>query len=130
MPPKEIHKMNILTLFAMFSMLFQPSPAGSFVSAKAETRLSSVRNMEILNKDIHADDVICPDCPQPLPIFVVQVDGAGVYGSPRSDVNVIRTLKYGDIVRARDFGRGYGVGWVMIAPAEWVEINNLWRYIP
>jgi len=52
--------------------------------------------------------------------YVVCVDVGVVYGSPRSDTFVIESLVEGDYVYPREWGRGYGEGWAMIAPAQWI----------
>jgi len=52
--------------------------------------------------------------------YVICVKTSVVYGSPRSDTFVVETLVEGDYVYPREWGRGYGAGWAMIAPAQWI----------
>jgi len=122
--------MKILSLFALFSVLFQSVPAGSFAYGTVDVLPAKSNEAVFAGDEYMPEVVICPDCPQPLPVFVVIVEDAEVHGSPKVNSILLKTLKYGDHVRARDVGRGSGDGWIMIAPAEWVKIADLERYIP
>ena len=48
-----------------------------------------------------------------------------VTGSPREEARTLYTLEAGAYVEFRELGRGSGVGWIMIAPANWVPFSSL-----